>query len=109
MPDLPALDLDAHDARALDGHHEVDLVVFLVVGDPLTDDEQIVVGQLLLQQGENPLLAGVGEPGPVGDHDGHRLEVYHSDAIPIGTSTPVSGLVSSGDNLTAGRNHHRSG
>jgi hypothetical protein len=75
VQDLTALDLDADDSSTFDGHHEVDLVVLLMVGDPLSDDHQIVVTQLLPQKAQHLLFTGVGRPRPVGNDDGHRLDL----------------------------------
>ncbi|BBZ62534.1 hypothetical protein MMON_38350 [Mycolicibacterium monacense] len=49
MPDLPALDLDADDAGALDGDDEVDLVILEVVGDALPRHDEVVGLELVDQ------------------------------------------------------------
>lgn len=71
VPDLATLDLDAHDPSAGDRDHEVGLMVLLVIGDPLTVDHQIVVGQLVTQREPHRSLGGRGEPRGLGEHLGH--------------------------------------
>ena len=60
MPDLATLDLQADDARALDGDDEVDLMVFQVVGDALSWDHAVVGLQLVKQALVDPAFGSIG-------------------------------------------------
>ena len=71
MPDLATLDLDADDARALDGHQEVDLMIFEVVGDPLAGDDEVALAELLHQFRTDPAFGGVGQPRVLGKQHRH--------------------------------------
>lgn len=71
VPDLAALDLEADDARALDGDEEVDLVVFQVIGHALARDDEVTGLQLFDQGAPNGPLGAVGQPRHKADVDGH--------------------------------------
>ena len=73
VPYAAALDLDADDACAFHGDDEVDLVVFLVVGDALADDDEVVGPELFVEGPPDRLLPVVDEPGFLGQRDRHRL------------------------------------
>lgn len=73
VPHLAALNLEAGDAGAVDGDDEIDLVLLVVVGDALTGDEEIVVEELVAQQGPDLLFGGGSEAGWVGDQVWHVL------------------------------------
>ena len=72
MGDFAALDFNAHDARALDGDNEVDLVILEMIGDPLAGDHQVAVTELLAQGGPDTPFGGSGQAGVIGHRDGHR-------------------------------------
>ena len=62
VPHLPAFDLQTHDAGAIDRDQHVDLVVFVVVGDALAVDDEVVIEELLTQEVPDGFLARGGEP-----------------------------------------------
>ena len=73
MPYLATLDFEAGDSRALDGHHEIDLVVFVVIGDALVRDEEVGVEELFIQQPPDRLLGTRSEAGRLGDRMRHCI------------------------------------
>ena len=82
VPDLAALHLDADDARAFDGDHEVDLVVLEVIGDALAGDDEVAGFELVDERLPDELLGAVGQPWDFRDVDGHVLE-----PLPVGGAT----------------------
>ena len=70
MPDLAAFDLDAHDAGALDGHDEVDLVILEMVGDALTRHDEIIGLELVDQRSIGAALGAL-ESGLLIGRDAH--------------------------------------
>lgn len=78
MPDLTALDFETHDAGALDGDDEVDLVVLEVVGHALARYEEIVGLELLDERLPDLALGAIGEAGCFGDGYGQARALPRS-------------------------------
>ena len=66
MPDLAALDLEAHNPGPLDGDNEVDLVVLQAVGDPLASDDEVGGFKLVGKGLPDLALGAVGQARRVG-------------------------------------------
>ena len=80
VPDLAALHLDADDAGAFDGDHEVDLVILEVIGDPLAGDDEVAGLELFDERLPDEAFGAVGQPWvsvtlmATGASRGRRLE-----------------------------------
>ncbi|SKY73093.1 Uncharacterised protein [Mycobacteroides abscessus subsp. abscessus] len=78
VPYFATLDFEAGDPGALDGHHEIDLVVFVVVGNALVRDEEVGVEELFIQQPPDRLLGTRREAGR------RRDRVRHASTLSVG-------------------------
>lgn len=69
---------------------KVDLVVLLVIGDPLAGDDEVVLAQLLLEQGEDLALGVVDQSGLLGQRDSHSISPSPGPRVAvIRTGRPV--------------------